>query len=92
VLLKEANPQELKALVDFIAYKERVLQHLQYVERNIQAIEDTRCLQKYLKEFPQIDKSEAIVGSFWLDKYVLPKKPTSFSLDVNKYVVFRTVD
>jgi hypothetical protein len=50
--LKEVDSWELKVLADFIAYKECVLQHLQYVERNLQAIEDTRWLQNYLKEFP----------------------------------------
>jgi hypothetical protein len=33
--LKETDLRELKALEDFIAYKERALQRLQYVERNI---------------------------------------------------------
>jgi hypothetical protein len=67
--LKEVDSWELKVLADFIAYKECVLQHLQYVERNLQAIEDTRWLQNYLKEFPWADKSEAAVGSFWADEY-----------------------
>jgi hypothetical protein len=66
--LKEADLRELRALADFIAYKERALQRLQYVECNIQGIEDTRWLQKYLKEFPLADRSEATVGSFWPDE------------------------
>ena len=44
VNLKEVDLWELKALANFIAYKERALQRLQYVERNIQAIEDTHWL------------------------------------------------
>jgi hypothetical protein len=67
--LKEVDSRELKALVDFIAYKERALQRLQYVERNIQAIEDTCWLQNYLKEFPLADRREAATGSFWPDEY-----------------------
>ena len=47
VPLKEANLWELKALADFIAYKEHALQRLQYVKHNLQAIEDTRWLQNY---------------------------------------------
>jgi hypothetical protein len=67
--LKEADSRELKALVDFIVYKERALQHLQYIKRNLQAIEDTCWLQNYLKEFPQANRSEAAAGSFWPDEY-----------------------
>ena len=68
-LLKEVDSQELKALADYIAYKERALQCLQYVEHNLQAIEDTCWLQNYLKDFPRVDKSEAAVDSFWPDEY-----------------------
>jgi hypothetical protein len=67
--LKKVDSRELKALADFIAYKERALQRLQYVERNLQAIEDTRWLQNYMKEFPRADRSEAAVGSFWPNEY-----------------------
>jgi hypothetical protein len=56
-------------LVDFIAYKEHALQRLQYIECNIQAIEDTCWLQNYLKEFPRANRSKAVAGSFWLDEY-----------------------
>jgi hypothetical protein len=56
-------------LADFIVYKERALQHLQYIKRNLQAIEDTCWLQNYLKEFPQANRSEAAAGSFWPDEY-----------------------
>ena len=46
-----------------------MLQRLQYIKCNIQAIEDTCWLQKYLKEFPLVDKSKATTGSLWLDEY-----------------------
>jgi hypothetical protein len=46
-----------------------VLLSLQYVEHNLQASEDTSWLQNYMKEFPRANKSEATVGSFWLDEY-----------------------
>jgi hypothetical protein len=67
--LKEADSRKLKALADFIAYKERALQCLQYVEHYIQAIEDTRWLQNYLKEFPLVDRREAAASSFRPDEY-----------------------
>jgi hypothetical protein len=57
--LREAYPRELKALADFIAYKEYVLQHLQYVECKLQAIEDIHWLQTYLKDFPQANRIKA---------------------------------
>jgi hypothetical protein len=59
----------VKALADFIVYKERALQHFQYVECNIQAIKDTCWLQKYLKEFPQGDISKVAVDSLRPDEY-----------------------
>jgi hypothetical protein len=67
--LKEADSRELKALAEFIEYKEHALHRLQYVERNIQAIEDTRWLKNYLKEFPLTNRREAAAGSFWPDVY-----------------------
>ena len=37
-----ANEQELRALYEFIAYKERCVERLQNMEKNLQAI-DERC-------------------------------------------------
>jgi hypothetical protein len=40
-----ADERELRALDDFIAYKERCVERLQNVEKNLQAIEETRWLK-----------------------------------------------
>ena len=52
----DANDQELKALEDFVIMKEKCIMKLMYVERNLRAIEDTKWLMQYLKEFPRKDK------------------------------------
>ena len=52
----DANDQELKALEDFIIMKEKCIMKLMYVEHNLHAIEDTKWLLQYLKEFPRKDK------------------------------------
>ena len=52
----DANDQELKALEDFILMKEKCIMKLMYVERNLRAIENTKWLVQYLKEFPRKDK------------------------------------
>ena len=52
----DANEQELKALEEFIVMKEKCIMKLMYVERNLRAIEDTKWLMEYLKEFPKKDK------------------------------------
>ena len=36
--------------------KEKCIMKLMYVERNLRAIEDTKWLMQYLKEFPREDK------------------------------------
>ena len=64
----EANDQELKALEDFIRMKEKCIMKLMYVERNLRAIEDTKWLMQYLKEFPRKDKAIPWEQSkFWPD-------------------------
>jgi hypothetical protein len=40
-----ADERELRALNDFIAYKERCVERLQKVEKNLQAIDETRWLK-----------------------------------------------
>ena len=52
----DANDQELKALEDFVIMKEKCIMKLMYVERNLRAIEETKWLMQYLKEFPKEDK------------------------------------
>ena len=52
----DANDQELKALEDFVLMKEKCIMMLMYVEHNLCAIEDTKWLMQYLKEFPRKDK------------------------------------
>ena len=52
----DANDQELKALEEFIKMKERYIMKLMYVDRNLRAIEDTKWLMQYLKQFPRINK------------------------------------
>ena len=57
--VRDANDQEIKALEDFIIMKEKCIMKLMYVERNLHAIEDTKWLMQYLKQFPRKDKSIA---------------------------------
>ena len=52
----DANEQELKALEEFIMMKEKCILKLMYVEQNLCAIEDTKWLMEYLKEFSKKDK------------------------------------
>ena len=62
----DVNDQELKALEDFVIMKEKCIMKLMYVERNLRAIEDTKWLMQYLKEFPRKDKLIAWSRSqFW---------------------------
>jgi hypothetical protein len=51
-----ADERELRVLDDFIAYKERCVERLHNVEKNLQAIDETRWLKQYLKEFPDGDR------------------------------------
>lgn len=61
-----ADERELKALDDFIAYKERCVQRFQHVERNLEAIDEAERLKLYLAEFPHKDRLEEQVSSpFW---------------------------
>ena len=63
----DANDQELKALEDFVITKEKCIMKLMYVERNLRAIEDTKWLMQYLKEFLRKDKLIPWSRSqFWL--------------------------
>ena len=60
------DEQELKALDDFIAYKERCIQRLQYEERNRDAKIEAERLKLYLAEFPCKDRSDEHQSSiFW---------------------------
>ena len=61
-----ADEKELKALDDFIEYKERCIQRLQYVEKNREAKHEAERLKQYLAEFPMKDQSFNHVSSpFW---------------------------
>ena len=53
----DANNQEMKALEEFIKMKKRYIMKLMYVERNLRAIEDTKWLMQYLKQFSRTNKS-----------------------------------
>jgi hypothetical protein len=52
-----ADERELKALDDFIAYKERCIQRLQHEDRNRDAKVEAERLKLYLAEFPHKDRS-----------------------------------
>jgi hypothetical protein len=60
-----ANERELRALDEFIAYKERCVEILQNVEKNLQAIDETYWLKQYLKEFPDGDREAQRILPFW---------------------------
>ena len=61
-----ADERELKALDDFIAYKQRCIQRLQHVERNRDAKMEVERLKLYLADFPHKDRSNEHRSSpFW---------------------------
>jgi hypothetical protein len=45
VEISTADERELRALDEFIAYKERCVERLQHVEKNLQAIDEIRWLK-----------------------------------------------
>lgn len=61
-----ADERELKALDDFIAYKDRCIQRFQYVEVNRDAKHEAQRLKQYLAEFPKKDRNDDHDSSpFW---------------------------
>ena len=61
-----ADEWELKALDDFIAYKERCIQRLQYVDKNRDVKVEAERLKLYLAEFLRKDRSnEHRSSNFW---------------------------
>lgn len=60
-----ADDRELRALQEFIAYKERCVSRLQYVEKNLRAIDEAKWLMQYLIEFPTKDRREERSIPFW---------------------------
>ena len=63
-----ADERELKALDEFIGYKERCVERLQNVERNLEAIEEVKWLASYLKEFPNMNRDDERAKPFWVDE------------------------
>jgi hypothetical protein len=57
--------RELKALDEFIAYKTRCLERLQNVEKNLQAIEETKWLKEYLEHFLDANREAQRALPFW---------------------------
>ena len=63
---EEAIKQEMRALEEFIKWKERCVLKLMQVERNLQVIDDTKWLLKYLNEVPKKSNLELWEQvSFW---------------------------
>ena len=61
-----ADERELKALDDFIAYKERCIQRFQHEDKNHNAKVEAERLKLYLAEFPRKDRSDEHQSSiFW---------------------------
>jgi hypothetical protein len=60
-----ADEQEFRTLDDFIAYKERCVEKLQNVEKNLQAIEETRWLKQYLEDFLGADQAAQRALPLW---------------------------
>ena len=51
---------------DFIGYKERCIQRLQYVEKNREAKHEAERLKQYLAELPRKDRSiDHVTSPFW---------------------------
>jgi hypothetical protein len=57
--------RELKALDEFITYKTRCVERLQNIEKNLQAIEETKWLKEYLEHFPDANREAQRALSFW---------------------------
>jgi hypothetical protein len=68
--VKGEDAREIKALRNFITYKERAVRRLQHVEKNLEAIEETEKLIAYLQEFPARERREATRDPFWPDEFV----------------------
>jgi hypothetical protein len=64
-VVHEADTRELRALDDFIVYKERCISRYQHVEKNIDAIEETKEMKKFLLEHPRQDRGEEEKESIW---------------------------
>ena len=63
----------MKALDEFIKMKERCIMKLMYVECNLRAIEDTKWLMQYLKQFPRKNKFDMWKDlNFWAPAINLP--------------------
>ena len=60
-----ADARELRALQDFVAYKEKCVERFQNVEKNLEAIDQAKWLADYLEEFPEQDRSTAADAPFW---------------------------
>jgi hypothetical protein len=60
-----AKERELKALNKFIAYKTGCVERLQNVEKNLQAIEETKWLKEYLEHFPDANRKAQRALPFW---------------------------
>jgi hypothetical protein len=60
-----ADERELKVLDEFIAYKMRCVERLQNIEKNLQAIEETEWLKKYLKHFLDANREAQRALPFW---------------------------
>jgi hypothetical protein len=59
------DKRELRALDNFIAYKEKYVERLQNVEKNLQAIKETQWLKQYLEDFPRADRAAQRALPFW---------------------------
>lgn len=78
-----ADERELKALDDFIAYKERCIQRFQHPEKNGEAKREAEHLKLYLAEFPSKDRSNEHSSSQLWPSEVLETSPTvDASIDV----------
>ena len=65
-MIYAGDERELKALEDFIAYKERCIQRFQHVEVNRDAKEEAIRLKQYRTEFPTKDRdADHISLPFW---------------------------
>lgn len=60
-----ADSRELRALEDFIVYKESCVQRHIHIEENLVAIGRTEQFIEYLKEFPTSDRSAEKEQPFW---------------------------
>ena len=86
VVVKIADPRELKSLESFIQMKERCILKRMYVQKNLDAIEEARWLANHLIHFLTTNKSKAARRPFWPDGNPIPNEHVNNDKITTEYV------